>query len=94
MGSGLKLRSYSGDCLAFADASKILHFCTSLVSFEISFRSQSQSLGTVQSLFLDTWQNPRKERFGLMRCASCPIEVPFKHRALTQIPHTTDKSTQ
>ncbi|KAF9332604.1 hypothetical protein BG006_004527 [Podila minutissima] len=49
-GSGLKLRSYTGDCLALSGASKILHFCNSLVS-EISFGNQSQSLGTVQSLF-------------------------------------------
>lgn len=78
----VELRSYTGDSLTFTGASKILHCCPSLVKFGIRLCKQPRSPEAVQSLFLDTWQNPRMEWFWLKHCVSCLIEVPFKHRGV------------
>ncbi|KAF9381642.1 hypothetical protein CPC16_009749, partial [Podila verticillata] len=64
-----------GSTFTFAGASGLLSSCPNLVSFELTLWARSEMPDLAQRLFLDDWQNPRMERFKLVRCTRRLVEI-------------------
>lgn len=78
------LTSEKGSTFTFASANRLLSSCPNLISFELTLRARPEMPDLAQSLFQDDWQNPRMERFKLVRCTRRLVGMFSSHKTLSE----------